>query len=185
MASGGDVDQLCREFFEMCVEKTSVGKKLTPADKKLAKSSAVKKMLQEGIGAKSDTVSFVDASVFSKYQDKKTKQVSEDDFMEKMFPEIAAFEAKKKKGADAAEELTKLKEKMAKKCEAEKAGGGGSKNAAVVDRLTDTSKYTGAHKERFDASGRGKGIDGREVRVENKGYVGNYKGEGSYDAKKK
>eukprot|EP00128_Syssomonas_multiformis_P008092 Colp12_sorted_trinity150504_noHs@34669 len=37
-----------------------------------------------------------------------------------------------------------------------------SKKADVVSRLTDTSKYTGAHKERFDESGKGKGIAGRE-----------------------
>ncbi|XP_068704850.1 tubulin polymerization-promoting protein family member 3-like [Montipora foliosa] len=27
-----------------------------------------------------------------------------------------------------------------------------------VDRMTDTSKYTGSHKERFDDSGKGKGL---------------------------
>lgn len=52
-----------------------------------------------------------------------------------------------------------------------------------VDRMTDTSKYTGAHKERFDESGKGKGAAGREDRVDNTGYVGNYKGEGSYGKK--
>lgn len=177
------MDQLCREFFEMCVMKTSVGKALSPAEKKLAKSSAVKKVLQDGLGAKPDLVSYVDASVFSKYQDKKTKVVTEDDFMEKMMPDIAAFEAKKKKG-DAGDELQKMKEKIAKKCEAEKAGGGKTKEAAVVSRLTDTKGYTGSHKERFDDSGKGKGIDGRAERVENKGYVGAYKNEGTFDKKK-
>ena len=49
--------------------------------------------------------------------------------------------------------------------------------------MTDTSKYTGSHKERFDESGKGKGIEGREERVENKGYVGAYKGEGTFDEK--
>ena len=34
-------------------------------------------------------------------------------------------------------------------------------NDKVVGRLTDTSKYTGAHKERFDESGKGKGADGK------------------------
>merc|ERR1719356_665508 len=34
--------------------------------------------------------------------------------------------------------------------------------SAAVDRLTDTSKYGGAHKERFDSSGKGKGKAGRE-----------------------
>ncbi|XP_078257738.1 tubulin polymerization-promoting protein family member 3-like [Rhinoraja longicauda] len=54
-----------------------------------------------------------------------------------------------------------------------------------VDRLTDTSKYTGSHKERFDESGKGKGISGREYVAENTGYVGNYKGAGTFDDKVK
>ena len=33
----------------------------------------------------------------------------------------------------------------------------------VVDRLTDPSKYTGAHKERFDETGKGKGIEGKSI----------------------
>ncbi|XP_033026962.1 tubulin polymerization-promoting protein family member 2-like [Lacerta agilis] len=53
--------------------------------------------------------------------------------------------------------------------------------AGAVDRLTDTSKYTGSHKERFDESGKGKGIAGRADLVSNSGYVGNYKGAGTYD----
>jgi len=52
-----------------------------------------------------------------------------------------------------------------------------------VDRMTDTTKYTGAHKERFDESGQGKGIQGRENVTQNSGYVGNYKGEGSFGKK--
>jgi hypothetical protein len=34
-------------------------------------------------------------------------------------------------------------------------------HAGVVERLTDTKKYTGSHKERFDATGKGRGIEGR------------------------
>uniref|UniRef100_A0A4W6CRL4 Tubulin polymerization-promoting protein family member 3 n=1 Tax=Lates calcarifer TaxID=8187 RepID=A0A4W6CRL4_LATCA len=56
---------------------------------------------------------------------------------------------------------------------------------AAVDRLTDTSRYTGSHKERFDESGRGKGREGREEIVENTGYVGAYKNAGTYDTKMK
>ncbi|XP_078399083.1 tubulin polymerization-promoting protein family member 3-like [Cetorhinus maximus] len=52
-----------------------------------------------------------------------------------------------------------------------------------VERLTDTSKYTGSHKERFDESGKGKGLTGREDLIANTGYVGNYKGAGTYDDK--
>lgn len=47
--------------------------------------------------------------------------------------------------------------------------------------MTDASQYTGAHKERFDASGKGKGIEGREERADNSGYVGAYKGADTYD----
>ena len=35
-------------------------------------------------------------------------------------------------------------------------------NSSIVDRLTDTSKYTGTHKHRFDAEGNGLGILGRD-----------------------
>ncbi|XP_059848688.1 tubulin polymerization-promoting protein family member 3-like isoform X1 [Hypanus sabinus] len=55
----------------------------------------------------------------------------------------------------------------------------------AVNRLTDTSKYTGSHKERFDEGGKGKGKIGREDMLENTGYVGAYKGAGTYDEKAK
>ncbi|XP_075224119.1 tubulin polymerization-promoting protein-like isoform X2 [Lycorma delicatula] len=32
----------------------------------------------------------------------------------------------------------------------------------AFERLTDTSKYTGSHKQRFDGTGKGKGIEGRK-----------------------
>lgn len=50
-----------------------------------------------------------------------------------------------------------------------------------VDRLTDTSQYTGTHKERFDESGKGKGIAGREDVAKNTGYVSGYKDQDTYD----
>ena len=55
----------------------------------------------------------------------------------------------------------------------------------AVDRLTDTSKYTGSHKERFDESGKGKGADGRYDfdKKAAEGYVGGYKDMGTYDQK--
>jgi len=33
----------------------------------------------------------------------------------------------------------------------------------ILSRLTDTSKYTGAHKQRFDSTGKGKGLAGRDM----------------------
>ncbi len=59
----------------------------------------------------------------------------------------------------------------------------GVANKGNVDRMTDTSQYTGSHKERFDESGKGKGKDGRENIADNSGYVGNYKGANTYDQK--
>lgn len=52
-----------------------------------------------------------------------------------------------------------------------------------VDRLIDISKYIGIYKERFDESGKGKGIEGWEEIIDNLGYVSGYKGVGIYDKK--
>lgn len=55
----------------------------------------------------------------------------------------------------------------------------------VVNRMTDTKKYTGTHKERFDESGKGKGLAGREEVDGKEGYVQGYKERGTYDEKVK
>jgi hypothetical protein len=49
-----------------------------------------------------------------------------------------------------------------------------------VERLTDTSRYTGAHKQRFDESGKGKGIAGRKDVPDSSGYVQGYQHKDSY-----
>uniref|UniRef100_A0A915Q2R4 P25-alpha n=1 Tax=Setaria digitata TaxID=48799 RepID=A0A915Q2R4_9BILA len=51
----------------------------------------------------------------------------------------------------------------------------------VYNRLTDHTKYTGSHKERFDAEGKGRGKLGREDIVEQTGYVAAYKNKDTYD----
>lgn len=51
----------------------------------------------------------------------------------------------------------------------------------AVERLTDTSNYTGIHKERFDVRGHGKGKEGREDLAKDAGYVSGYRGKGTYD----
>lgn len=58
------------------------------------------------------------------------------------------------------------------------------KTPTAVDRLTDTSKYTGTHKQRFDDSGKGKGISGRKDLVDESGYVTGYQNKDSYKEKK-
>lgn len=47
--------------------------------------------------------------------------------------------------------------------------------ASAVDRLTDVSKYTGSHKQRFDESGKGRGIAGRKDIPDQSGYVQGFK----------
>uniref|UniRef100_A0A8D8W6W4 TPPP family protein CG45057 n=1 Tax=Cacopsylla melanoneura TaxID=428564 RepID=A0A8D8W6W4_9HEMI len=51
----------------------------------------------------------------------------------------------------------------------------------TIDRLTDPSRYTGSSKQRFDESGKGKGIAGRKDVVEGAGYVQGYQNKNSYD----
>ena len=51
----------------------------------------------------------------------------------------------------------------------------------AVDRLTNTQKYTGSHKQRFDADGRGMGAAGRKEVADKSGYVSGYKNKNSYD----
>ncbi|CRK95875.1 CLUMA_CG009322, isoform A [Clunio marinus] len=56
-----------------------------------------------------------------------------------------------------------------------------AKTAETVARLTDTSKYTGSHKQRFDETGKGKGIAGRKDIPDGSGYVAGYQHKDSYD----
>lgn len=55
------------------------------------------------------------------------------------------------------------------------------KAAATVNRLTDTSKYTGSSKQRFDETGKGKGIAGRKNVVDESGYVSGYQHKDTYN----
>ena len=63
----------------------------------------------------------------------------------------------------------------------------------VVERMTDTAKYTGAHKHRFDEEGKGRGLEGRDSVAKGRGmvpgsvasqtaYVPGYKHEGTYSS---
>uniref|UniRef100_A0A1B0CCK7 Putative signal transduction protein p25 n=1 Tax=Lutzomyia longipalpis TaxID=7200 RepID=A0A1B0CCK7_LUTLO len=58
---------------------------------------------------------------------------------------------------------------------------GAGKAAATVNRLTDVSKYTGSHRERFDESGKGKGIAGRKDIPDSSGYVSGYQHKDTYN----
>ncbi|XP_014204955.1 TPPP family protein CG45057 [Copidosoma floridanum] len=56
----------------------------------------------------------------------------------------------------------------------------GGKAASTVDRLTDVTKYTGSHKQRFDESGKGRGIAGRKDLTDKSGYVQGYQNKDTY-----
>lgn len=58
----------------------------------------------------------------------------------------------------------------------------GGKAASTVDRLTDVSKYTGSHKQRFDEAGKGRGIAGRKDLPDQSGYVQGYQNKNTYKA---
>ncbi|XP_073968494.1 tubulin polymerization-promoting protein homolog [Rhodnius prolixus] len=56
-----------------------------------------------------------------------------------------------------------------------------TKPSGTVERLTDASKYTGSHKQRFDETGKGKGIAGRKDMVDKSGYVSGYANKDTYE----
>ncbi|XP_048402513.1 tubulin polymerization-promoting protein family member 3-like [Stegostoma tigrinum] len=125
------------------------------------------------------TVTSTDVDIlFSKVKSKSARVITFEEF--KMA--LAELAPKRFKGKSQEEALASIYALIAGK-DPTNAGVTVAYKGGGVDRLTDTSKYTGSHKERFDESGKGKGLSGREDIVENTGYVGNYKGAGTYDEK--
>jgi hypothetical protein len=54
-------------------------------------------------------------------------------------------------------------------------------NGSVYDRLTNTSQYTGTHKHRFDDSGKGRGLAGRDSVALGNGTAKSYRGGNVHD----
>ncbi|XP_054288177.1 tubulin polymerization-promoting protein homolog [Macrosteles quadrilineatus] len=79
-------------------------------------------------------------------------------------------------------ELEEIKKKMVD-CGAPGLSGpsGAAKAQSTVDRLTDPSRYTGSHKQRFDETGKGKGIAGRKDVQDKSGYVQGYQMKDTYN----
>ena len=113
---------------------------------------------------------------FSKF---KTKNVLHSKDIDKLVAEVAKAYAKDK-SMSVEDAIPKIKDLLASTNPDFSSATKQSKTGGV-DRMTDASKYTGSHKERFDESGKGKGIEGREDRADGSGYVGNYKGADTYD----
>ncbi|KAK2919173.1 tubulin polymerization-promoting protein family member 2 [Channa argus] len=131
------------------------------------------------IDGKNVTITDVDI-VFSKFKAKSARVFTFEQFNQAL-TELAP---KRFKGKSKEEALQQLYGLIAGK---EPANVGVTKvaKAAAVDRLTDATKYTGSHKERFDGTGKGKGKAGREDIPDTSGYVSAYKGSGTYDEKVK
>lgn len=131
----------------------------------------------------------VDSSVFSKCKEKgKPHMVVNNDNCEKFLHFTAHEFAKLKTGNEkldtddpvVSEMYTSLKDRVAKstgpKIKTVKQSATGN-----VEGLTDTKKYTGSHKLRFDETGKGRGKAGRSDEAKKSGYVASYKGEGTFD----
>ncbi|VDI61871.1 Hypothetical predicted protein, partial [Mytilus galloprovincialis] len=183
MASGSEIDDVCEVFrnFNILNSKDKPPNKMT--------SKAWGKMVQDCLGKDTTIRQRMDSSVFPYVQDKTTKtldltdKAKVDKVLDKMAEVYKECKPKEEKDTPVAEVRQKLVKRILDKKNPEVHA---TKTSATggVDRMTDTSKYTGAHKERFDDSGKGKGVTGREDRFEKSGYVGQYKGAGTFDKEK-
>uniref|UniRef100_A0A7N9AP20 Tubulin polymerization promoting protein n=1 Tax=Mastacembelus armatus TaxID=205130 RepID=A0A7N9AP20_9TELE len=129
------------------------------------------------IDGKNITLTDVDI-VFSKVKKKSCRTITFDEFKAAL-GELARKKYKDKTGEEAEAEVFKLIEGKAPII----AGVTVTVASPTVSRLTDTTKFTGSHKERFDDTGRGKGKAGRVDIVDTSGYVSGYKHRGTYEKK--
>ncbi|XP_076868617.1 tubulin polymerization-promoting protein isoform X1 [Brachyhypopomus gauderio] len=116
--------------------------------------------------------------VFSKVKNKSSRTITYNQFREAL-SELARKRFKDKSSEEAAEEVFKMVEGKSPII----AGVTRAVASPTVSRLTDTTKFTGSHKERFDETGRGKGKAGRVDMVDKSGYVSGYKHAGTYEKK--
>ncbi|XP_067911631.1 tubulin polymerization-promoting protein [Heterodontus francisci] len=131
------------------------------------------------IDGKNVTITDVDI-VFSKVKAKSFRTITFDQFKDAL-EELARKRFKGKIKEEAIQEIHKLIEGESPVI----SGITKTVLSPTLERLTDTSKFTGSHKERFDQSGKGRGRAGREYLVHNTGYVVGYKHAGTYDQKVK
>ncbi|XP_022606059.1 tubulin polymerization-promoting protein family member 3 [Seriola dumerili] len=175
MAESADMERLLEAFRKFAVhgDTKATGKELNGKNwAKLCKDCKI-------IDGKNITGTDVDI-VFSKVKQKTSRVITYEEF-HRALEELAPKRFKGQSKEEALRSISTLVEG------GEPSNVGVTKVAktAAVDRLTDTSRYTGSHKERFDESGKGRGREGREELVENTGYVGAYRNAGTYDTKMK
>ncbi|MBN3276380.1 TPPP3 protein, partial [Polyodon spathula] len=176
MAEGAvDLGELAKSFKKFAVhgDTKASGQEMTGKNfVKLCKDCRV-------IDGKNITTTDVDI-VFSKVKPKSARVVNFEQFKQAL-KELAPKRFKGKGEEEALQETYRL---IAGK-EPANIGVTKTAKAGAVDRLTDTAKFTGAHKERFDDTGKGRGRAGREELPDTSGYVGAYKGAGTYEEKVK
>ncbi|XP_069765485.1 tubulin polymerization-promoting protein-like isoform X2 [Narcine bancroftii] len=131
------------------------------------------------IDGKNVTTTDIDI-VFSKVKPKSFRTINFGQFKEAL-QELAQKRFKGKNEEEAIQEIHKLIEGNSPLI----SGVTKTVLSPTLTRLTDTSKFTGSHKERFDQSGKGRGRAGREYLVHDSGYVVGYKHAGTYDQKVK
>lgn len=156
----------------------------TPEEQKQMNAKACGKMVKDCLPKEMSNI--VDASVFPKFKEKgkpymMIKQFP--DFIRGCAHEYAKIKTKNSKLPENAPEVQKYYDEFlaslsqgvpnVHEVKISKTGN--------VEGLTDTSAYTGTHKERFDEEGKGRGMEGRVDRQNTSGYVADYKGEGTYD----
>ncbi|CAG7836116.1 unnamed protein product [Allacma fusca] len=110
-------------------------------------------------------ITTTDTSIHFKKQFKTAKKINFDDFKKY----IEDFAAAKKI------EPKELEDKLINCGRPGLSSATKATHVGVVDRLTDTSKYTGSHKERFDSTGKGRGIEGRRDVKDTSGYTSSFK----------
>ncbi|XP_065335422.1 tubulin polymerization-promoting protein homolog [Cloeon dipterum] len=141
----------------------------TKSDGKLITLSQSDKWMKQASVIDKNGITTTDTGIhFKKF---KSLKINLADY-EKFIAELA--KAKKMEAED-------IKKKMAE-CGAPGLTGtaSGSKVPNAVDRLTDVSRYTGSHKQRFDETGKGRGIAGRKDVKDSSGYVQGYQNKDSY-----
>uniref|UniRef100_UPI00358E77E9 tubulin polymerization-promoting protein family member 3-like isoform X1 n=2 Tax=Myxine glutinosa TaxID=7769 RepID=UPI00358E77E9 len=131
------------------------------------------------IDTKNITITDVDIA-FSKVKQKSARVISFEEFLEAL-RQLSWKRFKEQKKDDAFQELLRLVAGKAPIVH----GITKVKNVGAVSRLTDTSKYTGMHRLRFDEAGHGRGKAGREDIPDQRGYVEGYRDAGTYDQKVK
>ncbi|KAJ7994524.1 hypothetical protein DPEC_G00250370 [Dallia pectoralis] len=175
MAECKDLEQLMNSFQKFAIhgDTKATGKEMNGKNwAKLCKDCKI-------IDGKNVTGTDVDI-VFTKVKAKTSRVITYEEF-QRALEELAPKRFKGQSKEEALQSIHKLIEGK----EPTNVGVTKVAKTAAVDRLTDTTKYTGSHKERFDESGKGKGKGGREELVENTGYVGSYKNAGTYEEKTK